>query len=80
MTFALTLLTPPVSGNKVSGGPGLEKKEALSLTLGQALIHFSRKSVLAPQLSGSIRSVDDYVSSSKLQVSGGCHVTVTIKL
>lgn len=67
-TFALQLFAPPMSGRK--SGSNLEKKEALSLTLGQALIHFSRRSVLSPHLSTAARSVDDYTPCNKLQVSG----------
>ncbi len=67
-TFALQLFAPPMSGRKSQSG--LERKEALSLTLGQALIHFSRRSVLSSHLSATARSVDDYVPSDKLQVSG----------
>ena len=56
----------------------MEKKEALSLTLGQAFIHLSRKSVLALMPGagrgvagkGRVRSVDDYKPHNKLQVSG----------
>ncbi len=70
-TFVLQLYSPRISTIKPSGN-----KEALSLTLGQALIHFSRKCVLAlmPPKSSSkpATSVDDYVTHNKMQVSGEC--------
>ena len=68
-TFALQLYSPQVSSLK-PGGSVIENKEALSLTLGQALLHLSRKSVLAPVLHKSASSVDDYHTHNKLQVSG----------
>ena len=70
-TFVLQLYSPRISSIKPSGN-----KEALSLTLGQALVHFSRKSVLAlmPPKSSSkpASSVDDYATHNKMQVSGQC--------
>lgn len=50
-----------------------ENKEALSLTLGQAFIHLSRKSILAqmpPKSRKPATSVDDYETHNKMQVSG----------
>ena len=75
-TFALTLSSPlQVSTLKQqdTDSPKFENKEALSLTLGQAFIHLSRKSVLAPSSKDhgkGVKSVDDYGVHSKLQVSG----------
>lgn len=72
-TFALQLFSPQVSAIKQPRVAAIEKKEGLSLTLGQALIHFSRKSVMSPSLGnqmGGAKCVDDYVPNSKLQVSG----------
>lgn len=77
-TFVLQLYSPQVSTLKQPGETVMEKKEALSLTLGQAFIHLSRKSVLAllpgvgrgGERRGRIRSVDDYKPHNKLQVSG----------
>ena len=78
-TFVLQLYSPQVSTLKQPlGEPAVEKKEALSLTLGQAFIHLSRKSVLALMPGagrgvagkGGVRSVDDYKPHNKLQVSG----------
>ena len=78
-TFVLQLYSPQVSTLKQSSRePAVEKKEALSLTLGQAFIHLSRKSVLALMPGagrgvvgkGGVRSVDDYKPHNKLQVSG----------
>lgn len=78
-TFVLQLYSPQVSTLKQpSREPAVEKKEALSLTLGQAFIHLSRKSVLALMpgagrgVAGKagVRSVDDYKLHNKLQVSG----------
>ena len=70
-TFVLQLYSPRISSIKPSGN-----KEALSLTLGQALVHFSRKSVLAlmpPQSSSKpATSIDDYAARNKMQVSGQC--------
>jgi hypothetical protein len=70
-TFALQLYSPQLSSLKPGGQP-TEKKEALSLTLGQALVHFSRKSVMAPaKATGKPpTSVDDYITHNKMQVSG----------
>ena len=89
-TFVLQLYSPQVSTLKqTSREPAVEKKEALSLTLGQAFIHLSRKSVLALMpgagrgVAGKggvlVRSVDDYKPHNKLQVSG-IHVHVTLLL
>ena len=76
-TFALQLFSPQVSSlsatkHSRSFTPKMENREALSLTLGQALIHLSRKSVLAPSTKAGkgVKSVDDYTLHSKLQVSG----------
>ena len=68
-TFVLQLYSPQRSSLKPGG---VENKEALSLTLGQALVHFSRKSVLAPTKPAGkpATSVDDYATHNKLQVSG----------
>lgn len=68
-TFVLQLYNPQRSSLKPGG---IENKEALSLTLGQALVHLSRKSVLAPaKIAGKpVTSVDDYSTHNKLQVSG----------
>lgn len=72
-TFLLQLYSPQVSSVN-SPVPIIENKEALSLTVGQALVHFSRKSVLAPvapkELGKQVTSVDDYATHNKLQVSG----------
>ena len=70
-TFVLQLYCPQVSSLK----PAAENKEALSLTLGQALVHFSRKSVLAAASRAACKpatSVDDYTTTNKMQVSGKC--------
>ena len=72
-TFVLQLYSPQLSTLKHPGDTVVEKKEALSLTLGQAFIHLSRKSVLAATPGagrGGVRSVDDYKPHTKLQVSG----------
>ena len=76
-TFALQLFSPQVSSlsatkHSRSFTPKMENREALSLTLGQALIHLSRKSVLASSTKAGkgVKSVDDYTLHSKLQVSG----------
>ena len=71
-TFTMQLLSPQVFSLKQRDldAPKMEKKEALSLTLGQALIHFSRKSVLTHTNSMHAASVDDTTTRSKLQVSG----------
>ena len=76
-TFALQLYSPQVSTLKLLDRPRSENKEALSLTLGQAFIHLSRKMVLAPTTCSArklreVRSVDDYSLHNKLQVSGVC--------
>ena len=82
-TFVLELYSPQVSTLKQPlREPAVEKKEALSLTLGQAFIHLSRKSVLAMMPGagrgvagrGGARSVDDYKLHNKLQVSGMIHM------
>jgi len=78
-TFVLQLYSAKPGGG-ASGST--ENREALSLTLGQALFHLSRKSVSAPMLgkthktSDTVKSVDDYHTHNKLQVSG--KVTSTI--
>ncbi len=76
-TFALQLFSPQMSMLRPAHdvrAPRLENREALSLTLGQALIHLSRISVLVPlnrpKERGKVKSVDDYSMHSKLQVSG----------
>lgn len=84
-TFVLELYSPQVSTLKQPlREPAVEKKEALSLTLGQAFIHLSRKSVLAMMPGagrgvvgrGGARSVDDYKLHNKLQVSGMIHYII----
>ena len=72
--FVLQLYSPQVSTLKQATGlASSEKREALSLTLGQALVHLSRETVLAPSTrTKATRSVDDYHLHSKLQVSGEC--------
>ena len=86
-TFVLQLYSPQVSTLKQpSREPAVEKKEALSLTLGQAFIHLSRKSVLALMPGaergvagrGGARSVDDYTLHNKLQVSGMTHNIIMV--
>lgn len=80
-TFVLQLYSPQVSTLKQPGETIMEKKEALSLTLGQAFIHLSRKSVLAliPGAGrGGVRSVDDYKPHNKLQVSGETNSAVPV--
>lgn len=72
-TFTLQLLSPQVSTLKQDpDSTKMENKEALSLTLGQALTHLSRKSVLAGASKTSPDSSVDggYSTHSKLQVSG----------
>lgn len=73
-TFVLQLYS------RKPGGLTSDNKEALSLTVGQALIHFSRKSVSAPSLPrASLKqatSVDDYSSHNKMQLSGNVCVCV----
>ena len=79
-TFVLQLFSPQVTSGlkQYSQTPKIENKEALSLTLGQALIHLSRKTVLAPYsvnrgLQGKATgNVDDYSMQNKPQVSGQC--------
>lgn len=76
-TFTLQLLSPQVSTLKQhdSDTTKIEKKEALSLTLGQALTHLSRKSVLVASKTSPVNSMNDGSAHSKLQVSGtGLHV------
>lgn len=71
-TFVLQLYSPQLSSLR-PGRPVLENKEALSLTLGQALVHFSRKRVTAPAANTpgkAVTSVDDYTTHNKMQVSG----------
>lgn len=72
-TFVLQLYS------RKPGGVASDTKEALSLTLGQALVHMSRKSVSAPFFpKGSSKpatSVDDYGSHNKMQVSGMCVIS-----
>ncbi len=71
-TFALQLNAVKPGSTSAS-----ENREALSLTLGQALFHLSRKSVSTPifvrphcKVDVAPKSVDDYQSHNKLQVSG----------
>ena len=74
-TFLLQLYSPQVASIK-GGLTTRENKEALSLTVGQALLHFSRKSVLGAVVqkgSKLIKSVDDYETHNKMQVSGTVH-------
>lgn len=67
-TFTLQVLSPQVSSLKYNESESkTTDKEALSLTLGQALVHLSRKSVLVPSRKSS---PDAFCSQSKLQVSG----------
>lgn len=74
-TFALQLYSPQAPGLRDGEEARAENKEALSLTLGHALIHLSRKYVLAPSLrkSRKITSVDDYAMCNKMQVSSKCN-------
>ena len=72
-TFVLQLYSVKPGATSAS-----DNREALSLTLGQALFHLSRKSVSAPILikpqskTTTATSVDDYQTHNKLQVSGRC--------
>ena len=77
-TFTLQLLSPQVSTlkQKDSDAPKIENKEALSLTLGQALTHLSRKSVLTQQ--SKMSPPGSLTIHSKLQVSGEAHVHVCL--
>ena len=71
-TFALQLYSPQAQSLREGEESKSDNKEALSLTLGHALIHLSRKSVLAPSLRrpfNKITSVDDYTMCHKMQVS-----------
>jgi hypothetical protein len=72
-TFTMQLLSPQASSLK-QGSDSAQKmhdKEALSLTLGQALAHLSRTSVLTGASKTSpASSITDPSSHSKLQVSG----------
>ena len=74
ITGCLTTFVLQLYSRKPGGVATDTTKEALSLTLGQALVHLSRKSVSAPFFpKGSSRpaaSVDDYASHNKMQVSG----------
>ncbi|CAI8057302.1 Transmembrane protein KIAA1109 homolog [Geodia barretti] len=66
-TFTLQVLSPQVSSLKQNESESkTTDKEALSLTLGQALVHLSRKSVLVASRKGSPEASH---SPSKLQVS-----------
>lgn len=70
-TFTLQLLSPQVSTLKQhSDTTKMDNKEALSLTLGQALTHLSRKSVLVASTASSANSMNESTTHSKLQVSG----------
>lgn len=80
-TFTLQLLSPQVSTlkQKDSDTPKIEKKEALSLTLGQALTHLSRKSVLTQQSKVSPPgNLSDSTIHSKLQLSGKGTCVLTV--
>ena len=68
-TFTLQVLSPQVSGLKQNESESVKPtdKEALSLTLGQALVHLSRKSVL---VAGKKASPGEDAALSKRQVSG----------
>lgn len=88
-TFILQLYSPQVSTLKQPGETVVEKKEALSLTLGQAFIHLSRKSVLTllpgaagrcGDVRGGLRSVDDYKPHNKLQVSGNTIICILVSV
>ena len=69
-TFALQLYSPQAQALREGEESKSENKEALSLTLGHALIHLSRKYVLAQSLRRSkVTSVDDYAVCNKMQVS-----------
>lgn len=71
-TFVLQLYSPQVSSLK-PGAPIMENKEALSLTMGQALVHLSRKSVsVTKEPNKQATSVDDCGTYNKMQVSGTC--------
>ena len=72
-TFTMQLLSPQASSLKQGSdsAPKMYDKEALSLTLGQALAHLSRTSVLAaPNKTSPTSSITESSSHSKLQVSG----------
>lgn len=70
-TFTLQLLSPQVSALKQhSDTTKIDNKEALSLTLGQALIHLSRKSVLVASTTSPVSTMTS--THSRLQVSGTC--------
>ena len=57
--------------------PKIEEKDVLGLTLGQATIHFSRKSVLSlPSKTSPVGGADNCTSHSKLQVSGMSYIHV----
>jgi len=79
-TFVLQLFSPQVTSGlkQYSQTPKIENKEALSLTLGQALIHLSRKTVLAPYLVNrgpqgkATVNEDDYSKQNQPEVSGQC--------
>ena len=67
-TFTLQVLSPQVSSLKQNESDSVKatEKEALSLTLGLAVVHLSRKSVFKDASPGEISSC----STNKLQVSG----------
>ena len=81
-TFALQLFSPVLTSalKSYSSTSKIENKEALSLTLGQALIHLSRKTVFVPSPGSQgpqeeeSEGVDDHPIQNKLQVSGQCQV------
>ena len=76
-TFALQLFSPVLTSalKSYSSTSKIENKEALSLTLGQALIHLSRKTVFVPSSASQgpeekgTEDVDDQPIQNKLQVS-----------
>ena len=71
-TFTLQLLSQQVSSlkqNEADPEQKLVSKEALSLTLGQAMTHLSRKSVLTSSKPSLGASNTEHSTQSKLQVS-----------
>ena len=76
-TFALQLFSPVITSSlkSYSSTSKIENKEALSLTLGQALIHLSRKTVFVPSSASQgppekgTEGMDDQPIQNKLQVS-----------
>ena len=78
-TFTLQVLSPQVSSFKHSESESVKtvEKEALSLTLGLALIHLSRKLALT-ETRQSPPGDNSSCSCSKLQVSGEPHSVVYV--